>query len=69
MAADTANQKVFVPLSGVLKLQDEVRRFENSIDASKGDGDSAALLRARHHGLRFAVEILGLPIEVRTFTR
>jgi hypothetical protein len=69
MAADSANQKVFVPLAGVLKLQDKVRQFEKAIDDSKGDGDSAALLRARHHGLSFAVEVLGLPIEVRSYTR
>lgn len=70
MASDTVtNQKVFVSLQGVLRLQDEVRRLEVSIDVAKGDADSAALLRARHHGLAFAIQTLGLPIETRIFLR
>lgn len=68
MAADTVNQKVFVPLSGVLKLQDEIRRIEGFIDARK-DGFNESLLKERQHALRQTVEFLGLPIEVRHFSR
>jgi hypothetical protein len=62
MAADTANQKVFVPLQGVLKVQDYVRGLEQRIADSKHDVQS---LKLNHQGAKFVIEKLGLPIEVR----
>lgn len=67
MAADTANQKVFVPLQGVLKLQDEVRRVEQEIKKdtlppSTQEGiESIRQLEA----FNYAIAVLGLPITSR----
>lgn len=58
MAADTANQKVFIPLKGVLDLQDAIRNLQKM---SPRNETQTGVLR----GLIAAVEVLGLPIETR----
>jgi hypothetical protein len=73
MAASTANQKVFVPLQGVLKLQDAVRRVEQEVERLKQNPDTySATINAairQHDGLRDAVVLLELPVEVRRFNK
>lgn len=66
MAASTANQKVFVPLTGVLKLQDYIRQSERVIENTP-DSTLKSVYKARHNELAKAVEYLELPIEVRHY--
>ena len=63
MAADIANQKVFVPLAGVLKVQDELRRFELMIADPQYTADQKALWRNHVAGLKTVIQALGLPID------
>lgn len=67
MAASTANQKVFVPLTGVLKLQDHVRSAERVIEGTEKGSALVAHYKSRHNELRIAIELLELPIEIRHF--
>lgn len=66
MAKDTQNQKVFVPLEGVLRVQDYVRRLENSLDSTPRQERNPAL-HNQHVGAETIIQLLGLPIEVRSY--
>lgn len=63
MAADTANQKVFIPLQGVLKVQDELRRVQQMIDDPDYPYNQKAAWYNRVDGLKFVIQALGLPID------
>lgn len=67
MAKDTQNQKVFVPLEGVLRVQDYIRETERTIDSHQSMPDSLRLTHARHVAAKYVIEMLGLPIAVRNY--
>jgi len=60
------NQKVFIPLTSVLELQERYLRVVNMVEADKRNGTPMSISMERKRSIEEVIDLLGLPINKKS---